>query len=444
VSDHTSNSGPGGAESPEAADARQRASFGDHTRRAFDAAHAPQKNTPVRRLVSRLVRAGAPRQPEFNVEASTALQDLTTIIGRLDLRVSALEADATKLWGEVANLLGGSFEGADSSMRAMFASHDVLLSELSDELQALARQIPELADTLNANVAGQLTEVREQLDASRHLTAAALTQASGQLDQMRGDLASSRAQVDVLLHDFRDAPEHITRTAQEASEIRVADTYARFEERFRGSRDAVKQLMSSYDADIEGLGTHGPVVDIGSGRGEWLEMLRDGGVDAYGVDSNETFVDQCHQRGLDVKLADALAHLAEVPAGSLGAVTGFHIAEHLPVPTLIELLDRCMVALAPGGRILFETPNPTNILVGAASFYLDPTHLRPLHPDLFSFLVSDRGFVDVEVRFLHPSRPDLTALEGSEASEAEKAMRWAMFGPQDVSVLATKPGRGSN
>ncbi len=444
MSDHTSNSGSGGAESPEAADARQRASFGDHTRRAFDAAHAPQKNTPVRRLVSRLVRAGAPRQPEFNVEASTALQDLTAIIGRLDLRVSALEADTARLWGEVANLLGGSLEGADSSMRAMFASHDVLLSELSDELQALSRELPEVANTLNANVLGQLSEVREQLEASRHLTATALTETNGHLDQLRGDVASGRAQVEVLLHEFRDAPEHITRTAKDASEIRVADTYARFEERFRGSREAVKAMMASYNGDIETLGNYGPVVDIGSGRGEWLEMLRDAGVEAYGVDSNETFVNQCQARGLDVRLGDALAHLAEVPAGSLGAVTGFHIAEHLPVPVLIELLDRCMVALAPGGRILFETPNPTNLLVGAANFYLDPTHLRPLHPDLLSFLVSDRGFVDVEIRFLHPSRPDLTALAGVDASEAEKAMRWAMFGAQDVSVLAAKPGRGSN
>ena len=91
---------------------------------------------------------------------------------------------------------------------------------------------------------------------------------------------------------------------------------------------------------------------------------------------------------------------------------------------------------------MLETPNPTNILVGAANFYLDPTHLRPLHPDLLSFLVSDRGFVDVEIRYLHPQRADLTKLDSETSTEVERAMRWAMFGPQDVAVLATKPGAG--
>ena len=100
----------------------------------------------------------------------------------------------------------------------------------------------------------------------------------------------------------------------------------------------------------------------------------------YGVDINEVVVERCRARGLDVRAADALVHLREVPEGSVRAVTSFHVVEHLSLDTLVQLIDAALVALKAGGLLIFETPNPTNINVGAASFYLDPTHLKPLHP----------------------------------------------------------------
>ncbi len=391
----------------------------------------------LRGAADRLGRATAPHQAELNVETGAALSLLPEVLQRLTARIDALEGNSTELWSEVRNGSNASATIDDTALRALFASHDVLLGELADSIDAIHSRL----DGLDAEVV-RLTE-----DSTAETNRADIDRVDQQVrsvrsdvEAIRGNVANARAQVETLLHDFRADPEVVTRTAREAADVRVADIYSRFEERFRGSRSDVAASLDVYDADIERLGAHGPVVDLGPGRGEFLERLGTLGVEAYGVDTNPTFVDGCVERGLDVRLGDALEHLAEVPDGSLGAVTGFHIVEHLPIPVLVELLDRALLALAPGGRILFETPNPTNLIVGASSFYLDPTHLRPLHPDLLAFLASDRGFVDVEIRHLRPSRPDLVD-RLDELDDTEKMVRWSVFGPQDYALLATAPGR---
>ena len=395
----------------------------------------------LRGAADRLGRATAPHQAELNVEASAALSLLPEVLQRLTARIDALEANSTEVWSELRGDPSSGTPGAgsydDTALRALFASHDVLLGELADSIDGVHERLDGL----------DLAMQRLSDDETAATNARALDRVEGHMQSvrsdvelLRGNLANARAQVETLLHDFRAAPEVVTRTAAEAADVRIADIYSRFEERFRGSRSDVAASLDVYEDDFDRLGAGGPVVDLGPGRGEFLERLGGLGVEAYGIDTNPTFVEQCVARGLDVRLGDALEHLSTVPEGTLGAVTGFHIVEHLPIPTLVELLDRALLALAPGGRILFETPNPTNLIVGASSFYLDPTHLRPLHPDLLAFLASDRGFVNVEIRHLRPSRPDLVD-QLDELDETEKMLRWSVFGPQDVAVLATAPGR---
>jgi O-antigen chain-terminating methyltransferase len=129
----------------------------------------------------------------------------------------------------------------------------------------------------------------------------------------------------------------------------------------------------------------------------------------------------------------------------VGVVTSFHVVEHLSLDMLVQLIDAALVALKPGGLLIFETPNPTNINVGASSFYLDPTHLKPLHPQFCEFLVLSRGFAEAEVRFLHPEdMPTLTAADLSvddpdRAQALVDRINWAMFGPLDYAIIARKP-----
>ena len=185
------------------------------------------------------------------------------------------------------------------------------------------------------------------------------------------------------------------------------------------------------------------MVDVGCGRGEWLEVLKESGVDAYGIDLNPHFVEGCVTRGLDVRLGDAFQHLAEVPERSLAAVTAFHVAEHIPIEALVELIDLSIRALRPGGLLILETPNPDSLVVGASTFYIDPTHLRPLNPDFLAFLVGARGLADVEVRYKHPADDGLQAPDRERPWAVDllpvlEAVNHRIFGPRDYAVLGRR------
>jgi len=144
------------------------------------------------------------------------------------------------------------------------------------------------------------------------------------------------------------------------------------------------------------------------------------------------------QLGLEVVEADALAHLKSQPAESLGAITGMHIVEHLPFEKLVALVDESLRALAPGGIVIFETPNPENLQVGACSFYVDPTHKHPLPPSVMSFLLESRGFEAVRIMRLHP-HPDWQRLREGEP-QVQQVINDALFSEQDYAVVARKPG----
>lgn len=180
--------------------------------------------------------------------------------------------------------------------------------------------------------------------------------------------------------------------------------YLTFEDRFRGSREDIKERLRVYiphvNAVVKGKGSS--VLDIGCGRGEWLELLSENGIEARGIDLNKIMVRQCRDRGFDVQESDAMEFLKKMEPNSLSVITGFQIVEHLPLKTLISIFDESLRVLMPGGMVIFETPNPENIIVGSCNFYYDPTHIRPIPPDVLQFLVETRGFIKSEIVRLHP------------------------------------------
>jgi SAM-dependent methyltransferase len=219
---------------------------------------------------------------------------------------------------------------------------------------------------------------------------------------------------------------------------RFAALYAGFADRFRGSTAEVTAKLATYLPDVHRLlaAVPGEVVDLGSGRGEWLTLLRDEGLPASGVDSHPDFVESARERGLNVVLGDAVTHLERLPPASVAVVTAFHLIEHVDVEVLLTLLAAARAALRPGGAVLLETPNPTNLRMAACDFYNDPTHRRPLPPALTEYLVTASGFVDVEVRAVNPGRPPVAP------TDRRPVERWvvdALYGPQDYAVLGHKP-----
>ena len=213
--------------------------------------------------------------------------------------------------------------------------------------------------------------------------------------------------------------------------------YFSFENRFRGDRDDIKDRLKFYLPFLEQAKAGSdskPVVDLGCGRGEWLELLRERGLTGTGVDLNEAMIAQCRERQLTVHHANALEFLRHLPEQSAGAITGFHIIEHVPLPVLINLFTETLRVLQPGGIAIFESPNCKNVLVGASNFHIDPTHRSPVHPETAQFMLETYGFQRVRLEFLAPVYPaDTPFLETIPAP-----VRELLYGAQDFAVIGYK------
>ncbi|MDQ6623562.1 MAG: class I SAM-dependent methyltransferase, partial [Verrucomicrobiota bacterium] len=184
-------------------------------------------------------------------------------------------------------------------------------------------------------------------------------------------------------------------------------------------------------------GADGGVLDLGCGRGEWLELLRERGIEhGSGVDLSAAMVEQCNGRGLHATHADALHHLRTLPAESLEAISSFHLIEHLPLRSLLHLLGEIQRTLRPGGLVILETPNPRNILVGASDFYRDPTHNHPIHPETIRFVLETMGFAQVGCYFLRHAETGRVAVPESEFTFAD--LQAYVEVPRDFAVIARK------
>ncbi len=273
---------------------------------------------------------------------------------------------------------------------------------------------------------------------------------------------ASAARIDALEAQVRDLARELAETSQRVAGLetelrakvdgsgpRFTALYAEFTDRFRGSTAEVTVKLTGYLPDVRRLvgaasgavGRAGSgVVDLGSGRGEWLALLRDAGVPASGVDVNPAFVESARARGLNLVHGDAVAHLRGLPPDSVDMVTAFHLIEHLDVETLLALLAAARQALRPGGCVLVEAPNPSNLRMAACDFYNDPTHRSPLPPALTEYLVSASGFGEVEVRPLHSDdRSPFGPAVPSAGQLVEQVVALTLYGPQDYAVLGYKP-----
>lgn len=174
----------------------------------------------------------------------------------------------------------------------------------------------------------------------------------------------------------------------------MAFDYSEFEAYFRGSREEVLRKQGSYLPFIQQLAIDHdhPVLDLACGRGEWLELLRENGIPAEGVELNHEFAAHCKGNGLIVEEADLFDFFSRAEGKTYMLITGFHIIEHLSFEQQQKFLAKALERLAPGGALLLETPNPENTSVGCCNFYLDPTHVRPLPPLLLQFLTHQAGF----------------------------------------------------
>lgn len=211
--------------------------------------------------------------------------------------------------------------------------------------------------------------------------------------------------------------------------------YKAFEDRFRGDEKFIKRRLTEYNPYLKSLPGEVkklPILDLGCGRGEFLEVVKQAGFKAIGVDMNKSMVKRVKDLGYDAYEVDALSYLLKQKSSSYAAISGFHLVEHIPFSSLLKIFEECYRVVHEEGFVLFETPNPNNLTVGAANFYMDPSHIKPLPPKLLAFAMEAQGFF-TEIIELHPARKTIKHKD----PEVEAMMRM-VYGPADYAVLASK------
>ena len=218
---------------------------------------------------------------------------------------------------------------------------------------------------------------------------------------------------------------------------------AEMQRRFRGSEEEIKQRQRIYLHHFQKVG--GPVLDLGCGRGEFLELAREIDVAARGLELDADNIERCRDKRLDVVHTDIFDYLEQTPDGSLGGVFCAQVIEHLPPPQMVRLVNLVASKLRRQGVALFETPNPQCLTIFARAYYLDFTHVWPYHPEIARATLELAGFDDVQVVFSSPVNPDARLPQVPDSSlfgpatdayhRAAEIINELLLGPQDYAVI---------
>jgi SAM-dependent methyltransferase len=383
----------------------------------------------LKRLVARALDWHVREQIEFNRATVACVQASLDALGEVNRAISALGAavdPASETWIS-------RFRAAEEKITAQEIQYVRNLAELQRGFEHRTAQL-----------AAQLES------AYRDLAKAQLGDFSGQLDRAA---LSFRKEHDAALRRLREQTEALIHSelrvvrqralASPAASIPAPPAPAaaapssdnvdwlRFSEQFRGSEDDIRHRMARYAQTFAGCA---PVLDLGCGRGELLEALRDSGIEARGVELSTELAAICRAKSLDATQADLFEHLASLEDNSLGGIACIQVAEHIKRPLLPELAALAFRKLRRGGVLAFETPNPECLAIFATHFYLDPTHRHPLPAALLAFFLTEAGFTRIDVDYLAPAAEAFPELAGLP----EPVLR-RFFGGLDYAIAARKP-----
>jgi O-antigen chain-terminating methyltransferase len=357
--------------------------------------------------------------------------------------------------------LGDEIREQSATNRSQFDSLQKELIELKGavrlQMNSLIREQEKLAlsyNTLKQTQSSGQAELSSRLDATSlsagkqaELHAAELQALKAQLEKQIDDLIErlQKSRMDIAQQETRlsrlfdgtahVAASHAVAPAQHEADHLLDSLYCSLEDVLRGTLEQIKEEVKVYLPVLQSAGINSDILDVGCGRGEWLQVLRENGFQARGIDTNRILVQQCKDLSLDVEEREALTYLGSLPDGTLSAVTAFHFAEHLPLEMLVKFLDEAGRALKPGGIIILETPNPENLLVGSCNFYLDPTHKNPIPIPTMKLLLEARGFRCQEVLKLHA----VPSAKIEVKDQLTSHLNHFLYGPMNYAVVARKP-----
>jgi SAM-dependent methyltransferase len=312
--------------------------------------------------------------------------------------------------------------------------------------EALQKELESLRDGRVPRVEGDLTGMQHSVEAVQALAEelrdsrlpALSARADALIERLHEELSVLGGLLDRLI---QGEPLRVAVEAGAEAEVpaAIAAASTKFLDAFRGDRAEIVGRVAEY---VPLLADATPVLELGCGRGELLEVLRGAGVEARGVDSDPAMVAACRRLGLAADVGDALEVLRAQKPGSLGGVAAIHVFEHLPAATWMSVVEATAAALRRGGVLLVECPNPDSIRVGSGLFWTDPTHRLPVHPQALGFVMRALGLEVVETKLLREFPPDQALASASQPEAvhalASKLDAW-LSGPRDFLVVARKP-----
>lgn len=393
-------------------------------------ASARRRLSPYKRKTLRIWQRFNPR----NVMARLWRRD-----EELDRRFATMELLRSEVlsMGLRIDALGAA--GLDHKITELATNLELIKGEVrgvSERIEQLGFAIAPGAGLVGASP--RMAELRERVNA--------IDRRVRQLAQTNAKVSTATAEIREIAHNSHADDAIDSRLDGEETSGGSGFDYVGFEQRFRGDPAVILEIVRQRYLEL--LRPHQPVLDVGCGRGELLQMLADEGIAAVGVDLDSGMAAEAKARGLDAHHGDAIEYLRRQDQASLGAIISTHVVEHLELNDLVEFLELSVSRLRPGGLFIAETPNPATLLVLGNSYIMDPTHVWPLHPSLFTFLCERAGFRSVELLYGAPATDyqlDLVPTEGETAGVAEainpalERLNQVLFGPQEYAVIARTP-----
>ena len=387
----------------------------------------------------------------YRVPVAGYLLRLVVAIGRLPVLITnfrRLESHSMGQFERVACHINDAVAHLSHEMREQSKANRTHFESLQKQLDALIREQEKFARNLSTTQ----SELSERIDLTTHHAtrhAAELQALKVELEKQIDDVIErlQRSRMDIAQQETRlshllegaavtpSAPVQRSEAAHPEQDHLLDSLYFSLEDALRGTPEEIKEEVKVYLPVLQKAGISSDILDVGCGRGEWLQVLREAGCQARGIDTNRILVQQCKELSLDVEEREALSYLGSLSDGSLNAVTAFHFAEHLPLETLVRFLDEAGRALKPGGLIILETPNPENLLVGSCNFYLDPTHKNPIPIPTMKLLLEARGFRCEDVLKLHA----ISSTKIEVKDQLTSHLNHFLYGPMNYAVIARKP-----
>jgi O-antigen chain-terminating methyltransferase len=364
-----------------------------------------------------------------------------TLDGRIMANVARLDAAAGELRVALANLQEAAGKAQEELLARLARVDGVVENEGREWRKHLRLNVDELNEALN-RLQEEFWRYRERL--------------TGRVDQemnlirlrLRSVMVEPGGDLQVATgRDRRDGDLKVAATLPAGAGLAAADfDYPHFEDLYRGSDKEVRERQAGYLPVFEGCA---PVLDVACGRGDFLALLREKGIEARGVDLDPDMVARCREQELEVTQADAFQCLESLPDGSLGGIFCAQFVEHLPVPGYVRLVRLAYRKLRAGGVCVLETQNPECLATLSQSFFVDPTHVRPIPAEQLRFFLQEAGFARISIRYVSPVQPLLPDLPlWPESDDNPVAKAWnrearrfnaKYFGHQDYALIGFKP-----